>query len=340
LVEIASGAVARGLKQRLGLIVTSTLPRAGVQRVQVDCHGVSDELPMPPSFASIPGVKVPYTHDSTTDGARAMSLHLRGADFCLYRAADLCLVHAGGGSSVAVAERIWRSSVAPAPSGSAPTALRKSAASRHRAWPLDELAELIRFLYGLHHDTICLHAALLESTGVGILIAGRSGSGKSTTALALARAGARLHTDENTFLQATPPNHLFGLPLTPKIAGAPLASLRQLDASLGGSRESKSLVKRSTIQLCRPDDGGLCPKVMVFLGARSGSAQSQASRLCAAAALPLLLEQVIEAAFPVRKQEVWEALVDLAARVPAWKLLPGTDLNSLAKLILELPTRG
>jgi hypothetical protein len=187
---------------------------------------------------------------------------------------------------------------------------------------------------------ICLHAALLESDGGGILIAGPSGSGKSTAALALARAGARLHTDENTFLRATASNRLFGLPLAPKIAGAPLASLKQLDASLGRPRSSKNPVKRSTIRLCCPDDTGLAPRIMIFLGGRSGSAQSQASQLSAAAALPLLLEQVIEAAFPVRKMEVWEALVGLAARVPSWRLLPGTDLNGLADLILKLSKRG
>ncbi len=340
LLAIASATVARGLQRRLGLIVASARPAAEVQPVQVACHDAGSELPLPPAFAQVSGVAVPYTHELSADGCRAMSLHLRGGDFCLYRPADVQLIHAGGTSTLAIAERIWRPTVAPPANGSLKTARIKGRSAGRRAWPLDELAELVRFLYGLHHDMICLHAALLDSAAGSLLIAGPSGSGKSTTALALARAGARLHTDENTFLQVTAPNHFFGVPLTPKIAGAPLASLQQLDASLGGARETKSLVRRSTIRPQQPDDAGLSPGIMIFLGNRSGSAHSQASPLTPAAALPLLLEQVIEAAFPVRKIEVWDALVDLAVRVPAWRLHPGTDLDSLAGLILGLRRDG
>jgi hypothetical protein len=149
-----------------------------------------------------------------------------------------------------------------------------------------------------------------------------------------------LHADENTFLRATAPHRLFGLPLAPKIAGAPLASLQELEASLGNPAGAKSRVNSSTLRLCQPDDTGVSPGIMIFLGGRSGSARSHATRLAPAAALPLLLEQVIEAAFPIRKREVWDTLVEFAARVPAWQLLPGSDLSSLADLILELPRRG
>ncbi len=57
-----------------------------------------------------------------------------------------------------------------------------------------------------------IHGVLVQVHGVGLLLWGPSGIGKSETALALVERGHRLIADDNVLLTKTPSNEIFGAP--------------------------------------------------------------------------------------------------------------------------------
>ncbi len=57
-----------------------------------------------------------------------------------------------------------------------------------------------------------VHGVLVQVHGVGLLLTGPSGIGKSETALALVERGHRLIADDNVLLTKTPNNDVFGAP--------------------------------------------------------------------------------------------------------------------------------
>jgi hypothetical protein len=57
-----------------------------------------------------------------------------------------------------------------------------------------------------------LHAAALERDGTALLLAGRSGVGKSTLVYAALRAGLRVLTEDCVFLQSLPEARVWGMP--------------------------------------------------------------------------------------------------------------------------------
>lgn len=108
----------------------------------------------------------------------------------------------------------------------------------------DEIIDFVRGLYVRQKGLFCIHAAALSHSGLGMLIAGASGSGKTTTALALLRGGFTLLSDELTILsmeggQDNEPK-ISGMFVSPKFVGAGPADLGALEKTLGQSdREGK-----------------------------------------------------------------------------------------------------
>lgn len=70
--------------------------------------------------------------------------------------------------------------------------------------------ELTSYLQDLLAESICFHGELLDVSGIGILIKGQSGIGKSETALELIRKGHLLIADDNVIIKRPRPNVLVG----------------------------------------------------------------------------------------------------------------------------------
>lgn len=70
--------------------------------------------------------------------------------------------------------------------------------------------ELTSYLQDCLADSICFHGELLDVSGIGVLIKGHSGIGKSETALELIRKGHLLIADDNVIIKSPSPNVLVG----------------------------------------------------------------------------------------------------------------------------------
>ncbi|HSJ09051.1 MAG TPA: hypothetical protein VK928_04035 [Longimicrobiales bacterium] len=87
-----------------------------------------------------------------------------------------------------------------------PASLREGARFRH------EVLEALTWALLTRHDRQPLHAAALVHEGVGLLLCGPSGTGKSTLAYAAARSGLRVLAEDTVFVQAWPRPRVWGIP--------------------------------------------------------------------------------------------------------------------------------
>lgn len=143
-------------------------------------------------------------------------------------------------------------------------------------------------------NVLQLHAAVLERNGKGILIAGASGTGKSTASAALVGAGYSLLSDDRAFLAgAGAQMRLY--------ADDPHISLSDESRKLfphlgflqpGKVRNAGKSGKRiySPIRASKPSSGGVKPHVLIFTEPRSGT-ETTVRSMAKGEALARLLER-------------------------------------------------
>ncbi|MCG6941509.1 MAG: hypothetical protein LJE69_09690 [Thiohalocapsa sp.] len=173
-------------------------------------------------------------------------------------------------------------------------------------------------------DRFALHASAVARNGTGLLFAGESGSGKSSSALSLIHAGWDWLADDVALFQPGDTPHLHGiargfgfhpalaerLPALPK---EPTANkhFAALDGLYPGRR----------VAACRP--------AAVLLPRVTGQATSRLSRASPAAALLALLPAsgiLLASGTPDRAQAHLRALGGLVSAVPAYRLHAGQDI--------------
>jgi hypothetical protein len=191
-----------------------------------------------------------------------------------------------------------------------------------------------------------LHAGALARRGRGILLPGTSGAGKSTTTVALVRAGFDFLGDDTVFLSSTSEPVSSGSESTDIVAtGFPdqvdvtehtismvLELHHLLEEPLLPGRYKHSLrvedVFASRIVVsCRP-------ALVVFLQVVSGR-QSRAEPIDSSGALRGLLPNVLLTE-PTSSQAHLDMLGRLARTVPAFTLLAGSDLDGVASCLSGL----
>jgi len=214
----------------------------------------------------------------------------------------------------------------------------------HHRVIVSEIIDLVRALYLRCHGHFCMHAAAVEVGGRAAVVLGQSGSGKSTTALSLARTGARLLSDELVLLEAGRTENLTirGLFVPPRICGPELSDLRSLESSLGRPSGTKSRALGFTAeQRLRADRIELPPAALFFLdGLNSGRSDHQLEPLPSTEAFSRLMAQLIDPMWARRKEEVFATVASLVDACPCFSLKPGTDLDGLAGLLLATLDRS
>lgn len=222
--------------------------------------------------------------------------------FTLYTHAQCTLHLAAGRATLWLAEGWWREPV-----------------KRQQPPWLSLLAWLLR-----ERGRFALHASAVARDGLGLLCAGDSGSGKSSTALALIGAGWDWLADDVALFEPGPMPCLHGLARgfsfhpalaehLPGLAGEPVEDKRfaPLDGRFPGRR----------VAACRPA-AMLLPRVI----------GEDSSRLEAASPAEALLALMPASGFILaggavaRRQAHMQALSDLTTAIPAYRLFAGRDI--------------
>lgn len=180
-----------------------------------------------------------------------------------------------------------------------------------------------------------LHAAGLALDGRGLLVAGTSGSGKSTTALALLRAGFGFLADDTLFLRPGPLTVL-GFADEIDVTGQTIALFPELSA-LAEAPPNPVSGKRSfrpeTIYGIEPV--GSCPPAALVLAGERTAGRSLLRPTGADEALLALVPNVL-LTDALSSQWHLDALAELARACPCYTLVAGPRLEELPDLFAAL----
>ena len=202
--------------------------------------------------------------------------------------------------------------------------------------PYYETASPLRTLLSWWLDAAGLqvvHAAGVGEGGRGVLLTGRGGSGKTTTALLCAEAGFGYAGDNNLVLEPTVPPIGHALFASATVRPDPLERLPRLRARL--RNEARLATEKGLLFLDdRPDArllrsfevaGVLLPRVVEATTTRLERATPAA---CLAALAPSSILSL-----PGASGASFARLADFARRVPAWHLLLAPDLDAIPALV-------
>jgi len=198
-----------------------------------------------------------------------------------------------------------------------------------------------------YHGHFVIHAASLaferQGSMAGILLAGVSGAGKTTAALALARAGMKLLSDDTSFIESDGASGarvgLWGLQLPCKVLDNTRRLLPWLDACPVPARTQGEI--RMDVTTVIGDSTGIVadPRLVLLLGPRSGGRHTL-ERLDKTDAMVRLTRENIRA-YEHRADgtagNAFRALGQLIAQCDVYRLSVGEPLAGLAEQILSLP---
>lgn len=204
--------------------------------------------------------------------------------------------------------------------------------------PYYELAAPMRHLLHAwlqHHGSFLTHAAVVGTSSGGMMLAGRGGAGKSTTALLCLRAGLRFAGDDFVLTSAGPPPLAHSLYSSAKLNAAALAWMPELQPHV------------TNMERLGPE------KALMFL-ADVFSLQLAGTMPLKAIALPAVLPQPHTVLTPITAQTAYKAiapdttlrvhgdarlllpaLLALVQSVPCYRLELGTDLDQVPVAIAE-----
>jgi hypothetical protein len=159
------------------------------------------------------------------------------------------------------------------------------------------ISDLAKGIYAYRTQTYCLHAALLESNGKGILLVGESGAGKTTSALTLARAGFTLMSDDLVFVEVDSQNavHATGLLMSPNFVGQGPDCLDDLERTLEQNVTGKTAVNLEQYQVSLSSRTSVIPELVLLLEKpASRSDQHLFSEIDDTAAVAAIMNEIID----------------------------------------------
>ena len=181
-------------------------------------------------------------------------------------------------------------------------------------------------------DAHPIHAGAVGEPDGGVLLVGRGGSGKSTTAVACLLEGMSYASDDYVMLKASPEPYASSLYCTAKLDPVQASRFPELQPALrGGSPPGEKVL--AFMHAFRPDRviGGfpvravLAPRVTD--GPRTTARQIRAAEALAALAPSTLL------GLPIPDASAFGVMADLVRRVPSFRLELGSDLSSIAPAV-------
>jgi hypothetical protein len=185
-------------------------------------------------------------------------------------------------------------------------------------------------------ETQITHGAALGMPEGGVLLAGRGGSGKSTSALACLGTSLRYAGDDYVMVCLAPQPYVYSLYNTAKIAADNLFRLPHLKARIANADhlgDEKALVFLHQHHLHDlitgfPLKAIVHPKIT----------RQPDSRLTPTTPMKLLAELAPTTTFQLRgaRQRTFDRLAQLVRQVPGYTLELGTDLSQIPDLLMSL----
>lgn len=198
------------------------------------------------------------------------------------------------------------------------------------------ISDLIKGLYAYRTQTYCLHAAMLESNGKGVLLVGESGAGKTTAALTLARAGFTLMSDDLIFIQIDNNSKAkaTGLLMSPNFVGNSPALLQDLEKTLEQGGIEKTSADLAQFQISTSSKRSVTPEVLILLEKpATRSNHHQLYEVENQAALATIMSQIVDPMTVPRRLEHINLASLLIDQCRISKLITGRNLTSLAELV-------
>ena len=194
------------------------------------------------------------------------------------------------------------------------------------------VADIAKGAYACRAGVYCLHAALLERDGKGVLVVGESGAGKTTTALALGRAGFTLMTDDIVFLSIDKKGDVnaSGLLMSPNFVGEPPNCLEDLEATLGQSGCDKRTVNLDRYRIPVNANSVVKPELVLLLEKHENrTAEHEFLEVDWNDALVSIMNQVMDPLALFRRIEHLTLISKLNEQCSVKRLIAGWNLKSL-----------
>jgi hypothetical protein len=186
-----------------------------------------------------------------------------------------------------------------------------------------------------HHKLYTFHATALEKHGLGVLIPGYSGRGKTTAFLSLLRSGYRYLSDDHPFLRADG-GHLEILPFPMKInvTETTIAFFPELrDAQQGAIHQAipKRYLHAKNVYPGPP--GSACEAALILFPNVIDAPQSRLEPLSKHTALKEILPHCLLVFDPEVAKEEFRALTSLVRQADCYRLHFGRDVLTLPALV-------
>lgn len=184
-------------------------------------------------------------------------------------------------------------------------------------------------------DLQCVHAAAVGLESGGVLLAGRGGSGKSTTALACLRSPLRYLADDYCLLSVAGAPHAHALYSSGKLAPSQLERLSFLAPP---EAPSVPCVDKEVVFLARAFPEKLLPgfPIRAVLALRiTGRAGTSLAAVSPGEAMKALAPSSLFQLGGARQRRL-HAIATLVRTVPCYRLELGTELEAIPGVILDL----
>ncbi len=182
------------------------------------------------------------------------------------------------------------------------------------------------------------HAAAVGLAEGGVLIAGQSGSGKSTAALACLDSELQYAGDDYVLVAHSPP-HVYSLYNTAKLEPDNLARLPHFEALITNRDRLDREKAMIFLHACAPAKliGGF--PIRAILASRITGLRDTTLRQATAGEAFLALAPTTLCHLPGAEREAFAKINALVRQVPAYRLEAGTDLPQIPRTILGLLRR-
>lgn len=203
----------------------------------------------------------------------------------------------------------------------------------------EEISDMVHMLFMRLFDVFCLHAASLIVKDKGVILTGTSGSGKTTSALALIQGGATLLSDELTLISIGSENTtISGIILDPRLSNIHGEKIYSIDEP--GSKKN-NWEKVSFPLPYETVKQGLHKKVkpasILFMDLKENNPSRHIiHKVDDHEAVTALISQVLDPSNSTRHKEIFEAVFQLVTECSLYRLEPGRNIDQLSEFIADL----